>query len=90
MCPWSQWLEAAADVIDAAIIGIEKRRACLLHGFVTSRDGSCGFLGTITQKRWHHKQMEHALWQQRCLEVALRLHHVEAVDETRRTYRHHR
>jgi len=34
--------------------------------------------------------MEHALWQQRCLEVASRLHHVEVVDETRRTYRHHR
>ena len=35
-----------ADV-DEAIIGIEKRRACLLHGFVTSRYGSCGLLGTI-------------------------------------------
>ena len=30
-----------------------------------------------------------ALWQQRCLEVASRLHHVGVVDETRRTYRHH-
>jgi len=30
-----------------------------------------------------------ALWQQRCLEVASRLHHVWVVDETRRTYRHH-
>ena len=29
------------------------------------------------------------LWQQRCLEVASRLHHVRVVDETRRTYRHH-
>src|ERR1700704_6979623 len=33
-----------ADVIDAAIIGIEKRRARLLHGFVTSSCGSCGLL----------------------------------------------
>src|SRR5467141_3670500 len=33
--------------------------------------------------------MAHVLWQQRCLEVALRLHHVGVVDETRRTYRHH-
>jgi hypothetical protein len=30
-----------------------------------------------------------ALWQQRCLEVASRLHHVGVVDETRRTCRHH-
>ena len=30
-----------------------------------------------------------ALWQQRCLEVASRPHHVGVVDETRRTYRHH-
>ena len=30
-----------------------------------------------------------ALWQQRCLEVDSRLHHVMVVDETRRTYRHH-
>src|SRR6266702_6344843 len=45
-------------------------------------------LGTII-KRWHHKQMAHVLWQQRCLEVASRLHHVGVVDETRRTYRHH-
>jgi hypothetical protein len=37
----------------------------------------------------HHKQMAHVLWQQRCLEVASRLHHVRVVDETRRTYRHH-
>jgi hypothetical protein len=29
------------------------------------------------------------IWQQRCLEVAPRLHHVGVVDETRRTYRHH-
>ena len=33
--------------------------------------------------------MAHILWQQRCLEVASRLHHVGVVDETRRTYRHH-
>ncbi|MEH2561502.1 hypothetical protein V1289_001129 [Bradyrhizobium sp. AZCC 2289] len=46
------------------------------------------FLGTII-KRWHHNQMAHVLWQQRCLEVASRLHHVRVVDETRRTYRHH-
>jgi len=46
------------------------------------------FLGTI-MKRWQHKQMAHVLWQQRCLEVASRLHHVGVVDETRRTYRHH-
>ncbi len=46
------------------------------------------FLGTII-KRWHHKQMAHVLWQQRCLEVASRLHHVGVVDEKRRTYRHH-
>ncbi len=32
--------------------------------------------------------LAHALWQQRCLEVASRLHHVGVVDETRRTYRH--
>ena len=32
--------------------------------------------------------LPHALWQQRCLEVA-RLHHVGVVDKTRRTYRHH-
>jgi hypothetical protein len=29
---------------DEAGIAIEKRRACLLHGFVTSRCGSCGLL----------------------------------------------
>ena len=46
------------------------------------------FSSTI-MKRWHHKQMAHVLWQQRCLEVASRLHHVGVVDETRRTYRHH-
>src|SRR5438132_4873283 len=45
-------------------------------------------LSTII-KRWHHKQMAHVLWQQRCLEVASRLHHVGVVDEMRRTYRHH-
>ncbi|MEH2539354.1 hypothetical protein V1278_000094 [Bradyrhizobium sp. AZCC 1577] len=45
------------------------------------------FLSTII-KRWHHKQMAHVLWHQRCLEVASRLHHV-GVDEPRRTYRHH-
>ena len=55
---------------------------------VTSCYGSCGLLGTIIT-RWHHKQMAHALWQQRCLEVASRPHHVGVVDETRRTYRHH-
>ncbi len=33
--------------------------------------------------------LAHALWQQRCLEVASRLHHVGVVDQTRRTYRHH-
>src|SRR5580700_11508145 len=33
--------------------------------------------------------LAHVLWQQRCLEVASRLHHVGVVDETRRTYRHH-
>ena len=33
--------------------------------------------------------LAHALWQQRCLEVASRLHHVGTVDERRRTYRHH-
>jgi hypothetical protein len=31
-------------------------------------------------KRWHHKHMAHVLWQQRCLEVASRLHHVGVVD----------
>ena len=36
--------------------------------------------------RWHNKQMAHVLWQQRCLEVASRLHHVGVVDETRRTH----
>src|SRR6266849_9082720 len=38
------------------------------------------FLGTI---------IKHVLWQQRCLEIDSRLHHVGVVDETRRTYRHH-
>ena len=33
--------------------------------------------------------MAHVLWQQRCLEVTSRLHHVRVVDEMRRTYRHH-
>ena len=33
--------------------------------------------------------LAHALGQQRCLEVASRLHDVGVVDETRRTYRHH-
>jgi hypothetical protein len=33
--------------------------------------------------------MAYVLWQQRCLEVDSRLHHVGVVDETRRTYRHH-
>ena len=33
--------------------------------------------------------MAHVLWQQRCLEVTSRLHHVGVVDEMRRTYRHH-
>ena len=46
------------------------------------------FSSTI-MKRWHHKQMAHVLWQQRCLEVASRQHHVGVVDETRRTCRHH-
>lgn len=66
---------------DEAGIAIEKRRACLLHLVAAV----AAFLGTM--KRWHHKQMAHVLWQQRCLEVASRLHHVGVVDETRRTYR---
>ena len=33
--------------------------------------------------------LAHTLWQQRCLEVDSRLHHVGVVDETRRTSRHH-
>ena len=33
--------------------------------------------------------MAHLLWQQRCLELDSRRHHVRVVDETRRTYRHH-
>jgi hypothetical protein len=33
--------------------------------------------------------MAYVLWQQRCLEVDSRLHHLRVVDETRRTYRHH-
>jgi hypothetical protein len=36
---------------DAAGIAIERRRACLLHGFVTSRCGSCGLL------RHDHEEM---------------------------------
>src|SRR5437667_12629626 len=32
--------------------------------------------------------LAHVLWQQRCLEVDSRLHHVWVVDERRRTYRH--
>jgi hypothetical protein len=74
---------------DEAGIAIENRRACLLYSMdllhlVTA---AVAFLGTII-KRWHHKQMAHVLWQPRCLEVASRRHHVEGVDETRRTYRH--
>jgi hypothetical protein len=73
---------------DEAGIAIESdARVCnmvLLH-LVTA---VAAFLGTII-KRWHHRQMAHVLWQQRCLEVASRLHHVRVVDETRRTYRHH-
>ena len=48
----------------------------------------CGLLRHNHKER-HHKQMAHVLWQQRCLEVASRRHHVGVVDETRRTYRHH-
>src|ERR1700731_2192394 len=73
---------------DEADIAIESNaHVCymvLLH-LVTA---VAAFLGTIV-KRWHHRQMAHVLWQQRCLEVASRLHHVRVVDETRRTYRHH-
>jgi hypothetical protein len=36
---------------DEAGVAIENRRACLLHGFVTSRYGSCGLL------RHDHKEM---------------------------------
>jgi hypothetical protein len=72
----------------ASGIAIEPRRARLLHGFVTSRYGSCDLL-RHGHKRWHHKQIAHVLWQPRCLEVASQLHHVGVVDETRRTYRHH-
>jgi hypothetical protein len=60
-------------------------RVCYMVVLVTA---VAAFLGTII-KRWDHKQMAHFLWQQRCLEVASRLHHVGVVDETRRTYRHH-
>ena len=49
---------------------------------------SCGLL-RHDHNEMAHKQMAHVLWQQRCLEVASRLHHVGVVDETRRTYRHH-
>jgi len=71
-------------------LAIEKRRACLLHCMVLLHlvTAVAASLSTII-KRWHHKQMAHVLWQQRCLEVASRLHHVGVVDETRRTYRHH-
>jgi hypothetical protein len=61
----------------------------MLHGFVTSRYGSCGLLKHDHKEIVHQKQMAHVLWQQRCLEVASRLHHVRVVNETRRTYRHH-
>ncbi len=53
---------------------------------------SCHFRGGNVCGGWSPAGMHvlaHALWQQRCLEVALRLHHVVVVDETRRTYRHH-
>jgi hypothetical protein len=72
---------------DEAGIAIEKRRACLLYCMILLHlvTAVAAFLGTII-RRWHHKQMAHVLWQQRCLEVALRLHHVGVVDETRRTY----
>jgi hypothetical protein len=74
---------------DEAGIAIEKRRVsiawfCYLHLVAAV----AAFLGMI-MKRWHHKEMAHVLWQQRCLEVASRLHHVGLVDETRRTYRRH-
>jgi hypothetical protein len=36
------------------------------------RDAVAAFLGAIIT-RWHHKQIAHTLWQQRCLEVASRL-----------------
>jgi hypothetical protein len=84
------YVEDVAEAVDRLGRGRHrnrKRRACLLHGFVTSRYVAA-FLGTIVKRR-HHKQMAHVLWQQRCLEVASRLHHVRVVDETRRTYRHH-
>jgi hypothetical protein len=53
-------------------------RFSALHHLVTA---VAAFLGTIT-KRWHHEQIAHALWQQRCLEVASRLHRVGVGDES--------
>src|ERR1700682_196464 len=43
---------------DEAGIAIETRRPRPLHGFVTSRYGSCSLL-RHDHKRWHHKQMAH-------------------------------
>jgi hypothetical protein len=78
------------DRLGRGRLAIEKRRACLLCCMLLLHlvTAVAAFLNTII-KRWHHKQMAHVLWQQRCLEVASRLHHVGVVDETRRTYRHH-
>jgi len=68
-------------IMTAPAISDRGKPAPLLEGRATH-----AVLSTII-KRWH--QMAHVLWQQRCLEVASRLHHLRVVDETRRTYRHH-
>jgi hypothetical protein len=64
------------------------RVAIVSHGLLHLVTTVAAFLSTIIT-RWHHKQMAHVLWQQRCLEVASRLYHVGVVDETRRTNRHY-
>jgi hypothetical protein len=61
---------------DEAGVAIENPTHVSITCFVASRYGSCGLL------RPDHKKMTHVLWQQRCLEVASRLHHVGVVDES--------
>ena len=65
-----------------------RTRRALQRLLIMASRCSCGLL-RHDHNEVAHKQMAHVLWQQRCLEVAPRLHHVGVVDETRRTYRHH-
>jgi len=61
---------------DEAGVAIENPTHVSITCFVASRYGSCGLL------RPDHKQISARLWQQGCLEVASRLHHVGVVDES--------